>query len=67
MSNRGTESHGSLKLGIAGLPKQEKFCGARGLYFYEPLIFGVARFIFTENARGEEIELNGKAAKVFKR
>ena len=54
-------------IGIAGLPKQEKFCGARGLYFHEPLIFRVAQFVSTENARGEETTLNGEAAKVFKR
>jgi hypothetical protein len=59
--------HGSLKLGIAGLPKQEKFCGARGLYFHEPLIFRGVQFILTENPKRKEIEVNGKVAEVLKR
>ena len=52
---------------IAGLPKQKKFCGARGLYFHGPLIFGVLQFILTEDPKGKEIEVNGETAKVLKR
>jgi hypothetical protein len=59
--------HGSLKLGIAGLPKREKFCGARGLYFHEPFIFTGVQFILIENPKRKEIEVNGKFAEVFKR
>ena len=40
-SNRGTESHGSQKVGIAGLPKQKEFCGARGLYCSGPFSLGL--------------------------
>ena len=38
--------------------KQEKFCGARGLYLHGPLIFRVVQFVFTKKRTAEEWRLN---------